>query len=71
MKYAQVLYERAFDTSRRLKIYGDTVEREKVSDGIAYPGRSRCSPSLLQKLLRQLRACYARVTLSDILFRRS
>lgn len=29
MKYAKVLYERAFDTSQRLKIYGDTLERKR------------------------------------------
>lgn len=47
MKYAKVLYERAFDTSQRLKIYGDTVERERERKfqtvDIAYLGPSCCS----------------------------
>ncbi|CAL1675765.1 unnamed protein product [Lasius platythorax] len=41
MKYAKVLHERAFDTSRWLQNLRETPWREKVSDGtrgIAYPG---------------------------------
>jgi len=49
MKYAKVLYERAFDTSQWLKIYGDTAERERERErkfqtvDIACSGPSCCS----------------------------
>lgn len=52
MKYAKVLHERAFDTSRWLQNLRETPWREKVSDGtrgIAYSGMEKSCCSALYK----------------------